>query len=300
MSESECTPQQHGGAVDRSSQNPKHLEGKSPDDILNELEAKMDAMTDLNYDETVIEEYLAALDEKAPLAVELNVNQSWTTFRSQHAILFEPDDGPMLEKHGGRTGSRGRIRIVLPRLVAVAVIASILCMLCAQAAGIDVFSAIGRWTEEKFGFRGPYTQGEGAAPTAPPDPDAVYGSLQEALDAYAIPEKLAPTWMPDGYEVTYIDVVRYTDQILIQASYNDGTNDLMFNFTYWTEERFEPSVVEKNGTPVVLYEKAGITHYIMSNANVMVAAWMHGLCECVMWGTLTAEQLELMIDSIYT
>ena len=34
---------------------------------MTELEARMDEMTDLTYDEDVIDSYLAALDKKAPL-----------------------------------------------------------------------------------------------------------------------------------------------------------------------------------------------------------------------------------------
>ena len=43
-----------------------------------------------------------------------------------------------------------------------------------------------------------------------------------------------------------------------------------------------------------------IVHYIMSNVNVRVAAWVNGTCECSITGPLTEQEMITIIDSIYT
>ena len=293
MSESGRRPQRRGGAVDRAAQIAEHLEDKSPEEILNELEAGMDGMTDLSYDEAVIDVYLAALEKKAPLNGELDVEQSWAAFRSQHAILFEPGGDPSAERGGAGHGRR-HVRKVLLRLVSAAVLVGVLCLFCAQAAGFDVFGAIGRWTEETFRF-----EPEPARTGAAQEESTPYATLQDALDAYGISEALVPTWVPEGYEVQRVGVAPFSDQIIFYISFNNGKRDLAFSCIYWTEERYMSLTYEKDVTPVRLYEQAGITHYILSNENVLVATWLNAPYECMIFGNLTEAELGQIIDSIY-
>ena len=295
MSESGHMSQQWGGAEDRAAQIKKHLADKPSDEILDEFETELDTMTDLSYDKDKIDAYLAALDEKDPLEEDLDINQSWLQFSERHAILFEQENEPEERK----PRNTPRRRPVLSRLLIAAVIAVLASLLCAQAAGFDVFGVIGRWTHQNFKFERDHAAGEAAPPAASQTSYTSYATLQEAMDAYGIQEALAPTWIPEGYEAEYIKAVQYSDQIIFSASYNDGTSDLGFSYIYWTEKQYEPSVLEKDGMPVILYERAGITHYIMFNENVLVATWINGSCECTITGKVTREELERMIDSIY-
>lgn len=149
MPEKKRAPHQSGRGKGNVSQIQGHLCDKTADELLTELEARMDEMTDLTYDEDVIDSYLAALDKKAPLEKDFDVERSWEKFRSQHAILFDEDILPKPEVP--QRGSHGfRFRRAFARVVVVAAIVAVFTMFCAQAAGIDVFGAIGRWTEETF------------------------------------------------------------------------------------------------------------------------------------------------------
>ena len=89
MPEKKRAPHQSGRGKGNVSQIQGHLCDKTADELLTELEARMDEMTDLTYDEDVIDSYLAALDKKAPLEKDFDVERSWEKFRSQHAILFD-------------------------------------------------------------------------------------------------------------------------------------------------------------------------------------------------------------------
>ena len=97
MSEKKRSPHQSGSGKGNVSQNHGHLCDKTADELLTELEARMDEMTDLTYDEDVVDFYLAALEKKAPLEEDFNVERSWEKFRSQHAILFDEGALPKSE-----------------------------------------------------------------------------------------------------------------------------------------------------------------------------------------------------------
>lgn len=69
---------------------------------------------------------------------------------------------------------------------------------------------------------------------------------------------------------------------------------------YWTDDAFTPAMFEKDSGSVLEYTKNGIVHYIMSNENILTAAWINGTCECSISGELDEEEMATIIDSIYT
>ena len=299
MPEKKRAQHQSGSGKGSVSQIQGHLCDKTADELLTELESKMDEMTDLTYDEDVIDSYLDALDEKAPLEEDFDVKQSWEKFRSQHAILFDEDalpnpEVPQRKSHGFR------FRKTFARVVVVAAIVGLFSMFCAQAAGIDVFGVIGRWTEETFRFSAPASS---RSPAAQNDDllsnPKEYTTLQDAFDDYSISEPLAPTWIPEGYVLDYVEVVPSSGQILFNASYSNGQSTLTFSYSYRTDSVFQSSTFEKDDASVVEYTKNGIIHYIMSNVDVRVAAWVNGTCECSIFGPLSVEEMMAIIDSIY-
>ena len=127
MPEKKRAPHQSGRGKGNVSQIQGHLCDKTADELLTELEARMDEMTDLTYDEDVIDSYLAALDKKAPLEKDFDVERSWEKFRSQHAILFDEDILPKPEVP--QRGSHGfRFRRAFARVVVVAAIVAVFTM----------------------------------------------------------------------------------------------------------------------------------------------------------------------------
>ena len=162
MPEKKRTPHRLREEMRGVSQSKGHLHDKSAEELLTELEAKLDSMTDQTYDEDLVDAYLEALDEKAPLPKQFDVESSWNQFRSKHSILFDADDILPNPKHSRSFSHKFRFRKAIPQLVAAAAIVGVLGMFGAQAAGIDVFGALGRWTEETFHFVAPKAS---AAPT---------------------------------------------------------------------------------------------------------------------------------------
>lgn len=299
MSEKKRSPHQSGSGKGNVSQNHGHLCDKTADELLTELEARMDEMTDLTYDEDVVDFYLAALEKKAPLEEDFNVERSWEKFRSQHAILF--DEGALPKSEAAHRKSHiSCFRKKFAKVVVVAAIVALFSMFCAQAAGFDVFGAIGRWSEETFRFSTPSSSSAHAVQndnlfTEPRE----YTSLQDAFNAYSITGPLAPTWIPEGYILDYVEAVPSSGQILFTASYSNAQNTLSLSYSYRTDNTFQSSTFEKDSSSVITYTKNGIVHYIMSNVDVQVVAWVNGTCECSILGPLSEEEMMTVIDSIY-
>jgi len=129
MPEKKRTPHRLREEMRGVSQSKGHLHDKSAEELLTELEAKLDSMTDQTYDEELVDAYLEALDEKAPLPKQFDVESSWNQFRSKHSILFDADDILPNPKHSRSFSHKFRFRKAIPQLVAAAAIVGVLGML---------------------------------------------------------------------------------------------------------------------------------------------------------------------------
>ena len=118
MPEKKRTPHQSREEMRGVSQSKGHLHDKSAEELLTELEAKLDSMTDQTYDEELVDAYLEALDEKAPLPEQFDVESSWNQFRSKHSILFDADDILPNPNHSRSFSHKFRFCKAIPRLVA--------------------------------------------------------------------------------------------------------------------------------------------------------------------------------------
>ncbi len=132
MPEKKRTPHRLREEMRGVSQSKGHLHDKSAEELLTELEAKLDSMTDQTYDEDLVDAYLEALDEKAPLPKQFDVESSWNQFRSKHSILFDADDILPNPKHSRSFSHKFRFRKAIPQLVAAAAIVGVLGMFGAQ------------------------------------------------------------------------------------------------------------------------------------------------------------------------
>ena len=177
-------------------------------------------------------------------------------------------------------------------------------MVTAQALGIDVFGAIARWTNEIFHFTTSSQNGD----TFNTDiqnsnsypPDGEYGSLQEALVACGIDQNVNPQHLPDGFELAKVSAYSLPSQVEIEAIYT--YNDRIFSleiFRYNSPEVVGQTIFEKDSEDMILYEKNGITYYIMSNNQQLTAVWMpQELLTCAITGDLSIVEVESLLDSM--
>ena len=165
-------------------------------------------------------------------------------------------------------------------------------MLTAQAAGVDVFGAIGRWTEEKFHFE--------IAPTSA-DGTTDY-TFQEAGNEKGFSKNLIPTWYPEGFEVFEPkdnSVEDYVDSVYCQyINKEENRSYLAMVSRYYDSSSIESTVYEKDETEVEIYDHNGKNFYIMSNLDSKTATWSDGKVKIYIVGQLTTDEIEQIIDSI--
>ena len=279
-----------GGTGDRLTQKYEHLRDKSKDELLDEFVDYIFSVSDTDVDLERFDAYLDVLDEKDPLPFEIDSEKMLADFKEKHSLLFEDVE----EKQPSRPTRRYH---GLPRKIAAVVLAAVLCgSVCAQASGFDIFEAIARWTQEVFSFQVAGSERE----NEPVALSTEYESIQDAVDALAIQEKVVPTRYPEGYELDSVKTTIMEDAAKVRAVFKNGEKEFSFWVRHFdTVEDADKADLEKDGEDVEVYTAENITHYIFSNMEVTKATWMNNTAMCSISGALSREEIKAMIDSIY-
>ena len=284
---------------------PGDLDAMSAVELAEALECALDAMTEEDYDEAVIDAYLDALDRKAPMPEVADTMTAYAGFQQRLRDL-QPNDAPLAARASAKPSGRF-CHILRVGLIAVAAIVLVLGgMITAQAAGIDVFGAFARWTEDLFTFGSVHGQGANDT-TDEPDQQSVsrqpleYSSLQEALDDYGVTEITAPTWFPEGYVLTGISIVNFEeiDCFILRATYENDGYLLGLEIVRYSDEPAQH--VEKTDTIIESIEINGITFHFIENADNHTVAWITEHYECYIWGpyNMGIDVLREMVDSMF-
>ena len=243
-------------------------------DKLLELLALAPALSDKPEDEAymdALEEAIIEKENENPTGFFPDVDQQWEQF----VTYYLPDQKdtalePERTEHSVSAQTNQQSLTVPPKRVvrfkrvwrtalvaAIAIVCMFAAMVTAQAAGVDVFEAMARWTEDVFSFGriAPDSQvsddpaletaGQGAEV-----PSTEFVSLQEAFDAYGMTEVHEPSWLPEGYTLDSLDVLAVDDPFLrtFSASYTDG------------EERVGIDIKSYEGNPIAQVQKISGSH----------------------------------------
>ena len=183
--------------------------------------------------------------------------------------------------------------------VAAAVLAIVLILVVgtsvtAEAFHVDIWGKVATWTKEIFQF----TDNPQGTTAANPEKDnsLELASLQAALDQHEITEKIAPTWLPDGYVNKDLQIMETPRVRNISAVYEKEGSDLIIKIRQTIG--VQAPQVEKNDDFIEACVIDGVEYYIFSNTETLQAAWSIGEFECLMIGKITLEEMKKMIDSI--
>lgn len=265
----------------------ERLESMSPVELANTLEQILDSMTEESYDPALIDAYLNALDQKAPIPEEPNAEEAFREFQEK---LRSASSAPKDEiTYVPATKRRPYKRVIVTIAAAVALI----CMLIigAQAAGFDVFGSLARWTDEIFYF----------LPSANKDIEVEYqAAFQQALETGGLPKELAPSWFPDGFQAS--DPQIWVDDagsvVDLSFRHEDGRAFAVSIEYYADEHDILAATYQKDSDPVEEYVQNERKFYIMSNANSVSAVWTDGHLVETISGRLSVEEIKMIIDSI--
>lgn len=216
--------------------------------------------------------------------------EAYESFKNNYMPEVENDPIAPTEKEKPRVRSLRWLRALSAAAAVLMII--VLGSVTAKAFGVDVWQSVVKWTQETFHFGG-----AGQADDAPEGTGSLqHTSLQEVLVSAGIDTKLAPTSIPDGYQLTDITIDQTPMQDVYIAIYRN--EDSEFKITVRNHLNSNPQYVEQSDDLIETYESSGIIYYIFFNNERTQAVWITGSFECHIQGDLTIEKLKLMIDSI--
>lgn len=257
----------------------QHLENSSPVELADALEAMLNSMTEESYDPELVAAYLDALEKKAPLATSPDARAAEADFRRRlGAVRPTPEVQPV---------KRRRYRVLASVAAAIALLFAL--MLCAQAAGFDIFGALARWTSETFHF------------TKETEVSPYYEPLRQALEDNKILGELAPKWYPEGFEGSEPKVEENRFSTTISTTFRDSSGKEFMISVIWRSdsENLGPMVYEKDDTSVEVYTSDEKSFYIFANSdNTTMAMWSKENFEESIRGELSVDEVKEIINSI--
>jgi len=267
-----------------------------------------------------LEEAIIEKENENPTGFFPDADQQWNEFvtyymPSARETEAEPENlehtaSPQMPQPSTNAPSKRVIRFKQVRRTILVAAAAVACMftvmVTAQAAGVDVFGAMARWTKDVFSFgqippdsvvsenlREEMGENEASAQ------EKKFSSLQEALDVYGVAEVHEPAWLPEGYTLEALDVTCLDDLFLqtFVASYSDGKGRVSINILSYEGE--PATQIEKADNPVEFVEKDGTIFYLIHNTASRIVAWCDDRYEYYVSGKMSKEALWEVAVSMY-
>lgn len=282
---------------------PERLNSMSPSQLAESMEQALDHMTEETYDPAVIDAYLDALDRAAPMPECQGAETALADLEKRVGALSAPDRP---SSQPARRTARGR-RGLHAGLAAVLMTACLLGgMVATQAAGLDVFGALARWTEDVFSFGSIRTaqnsntlSDQSAGPrqldVSQQDTDIPeeYQELYAELEKRGIP--LYVPNIPEGFEVD--DSVLYiypeSGNVEFTVSYVLDHNYICFDLIQHNEVPI--ASYEKDMSNVETFKSNGITYYIFDNVGDIVSVWNIENIEYSLMTNLSINELKQIL-----
>lgn len=264
----------------------EQLDAMSTAELLEALEQTLFSMTEENYDGELLDAYLDELDRKSPMPEHPATDESYERFKARVGKMNAAIN-PLESAPAASAKPKPRHTALRTALVAVIAAACLLsCMVVVQAAGLDVFGSIARWTDSLFGF------GAIGEPAASPSPTGT----QEVTVEYI--ETLLPT-VPDGFvmgePVVFEDDVsggiEYCVSFISEANY----------ITFSAVEQYNDNLskYQKDYQDVRIIHIDGQKFYLFTNNGYASAAWRFSNLECNINSDLALEELTQIIVNSY-
>ena len=255
-----------------------------------------------------IEEVILQRETEHPTGRIQDVDSAWAEFQEQYlsstgeSARLYPEERSEMSTFSVKTNkshAKNIFRKVVPIAATIAVV--FMSMIVAQAAGVDIFGSLARWTEKTFHFNGGDST-PAADGTRPQVEDETYLAIQAEVDKLGIDVPVVPTWFPDGYELQEIqssnpDITEWKGVDCLFR--NENSQTLRFRITKYEEDYDISSIVfEKDGQQVTEYIGGDKLFYIMSNNSRKTATWSDGQLVVSINGEFSQDIMKTMIDSI--
>jgi hypothetical protein len=266
----------------------EQLRNKEPIELVNELDAKIEEMTEYDFDVELVQEYLAVLREKTALEDDIDPEQAFAEFREKFALQYEAAiaDPPK------RRMPRRRLRNISIAAAAACLVLAIL-VLPKDASGNSYFDKIMSWGEEVLSIR---RLPPGGKMILPADSESEYRSIAEALEQNGIPSNNCPTWIPEGFALAKVISLANEASKGFLAVYQNGEISMLFTIRCDTNQPMEILMEKDPGAN--MYCSNGREFFVMTNMGIPSAVWADDHASYQISGDISMEDLHLILDSI--
>ena len=254
-----------------------------------------------------IEEVILERETTSPTGRLSDIDSAWAEFQQQYMApdgkgqRLYPDEERSDIRTKTERGTVSNVHSVFRKagLVAAVIAALLACMVAAQAAGLDVFGALARWTNENFRFE---TDSDAVTEQTAfvSSENELYRAIQTEVDKLDISIPVVPACFPEGYQLQDIALHENGRNQTLQCicANENGEILILLIIKYREGENVNALVFEKDESPVTEYIANGKLFYIMSNLETKTAAWSDGHLCITINGHLEEDELKTIVDSI--
>ena len=255
--------------------------------------------TEENFDPDKFYAMLDALDEADPMPEITDTKECLAEFQQKYAAVFDAMDAAspaaMIPPSPPKKHSRRKLSKLLPL---AAVLSILLASLTLQSIGfLDFWKAFTHWSNEFFSVSS--TDVPNATITIRPLADgekATYDTLQDALDAFGIDEQLNPHWFPLRFSLSNVQAINDRVGIIIIADYlsENGFLSIRYREIHTAERTYET-----DEPPITTWSHYGMKHQLVQDMDRYKVYWRNGMLDCFIEGTVSQEEMKMIVDSIY-
>lgn len=122
----------------------------------------------------------------------------------------------------------------------------------------------------------------------------VYDTVVEEL---GITDPVVPQWLPEGYELSFVEVSDSPGKKTVRAYFLNGENEVVLFFNQMKEDR-SPQY-DKVNSQIVEYECNGVLHYYFLNNEQWLISWINHNLKCSVSVDCPEDVVTQIIRSIY-
>lgn len=245
-------------------------------------------------------------------SAEDDVDVAWKQFKTDYLPYadgrslydFDDEDSVVSKPAEPRSNHSRKVRNHLRRhhlrirrlLTVVVIVVSCLFggLMVAQAAGIDVLGALGRWTNETFRFVFPGSAESSAREIG----SEYYEEIETTLTEWGAKEELFPTWQPEGFVAQEPKVTSDNSSATLSMNFRENERFYSIRILHFLEMNDSSGAFEKDSDPVEEYVHNGDLFYIFSNVDSITTTCYDEEFMTIISGTLTIDEVKSIIKSI--
>lgn len=287
-----------GSANHKSEQIQRHQSKPTKVQLQNQLTDLVLEATEESFDQNALDALICALQEadSEPEHTVPSTEESLAQFRQRYAPVFDSVEAAAAEKRSAAS-KRKHFKYSKALPIAAALVL-LLGSMTAQAFGLNVLSALSRWTSQVFRLDqndrstafvrfNPLEEGE----------SATYDTLEDALAAFGIDAPIVPKEIPERFTLEEVVAENWASGLVIYANYISSTD--IFQLYYGEVQNFDSISLEKESGLIETYIMGPFTFYITSDLERHKAIWNSGDFECQIHGNISIQELKTIINSIY-